>query len=487
MPTEPQRPAVKIRCPIVSRLLLTICALSLAQSASAQVDVIEDVETGRRERLLRIERAIRKAAKEAQARRPLETKEDVTYEEILADPDNIDLNFRFAKAQVNRGNLVGASATLERILMIRPDLGSIRHFYALVLYRLDSLEEAKRELERASEASLTEAQRRQVDAYLRDIRKRQRRTKLTASSSLGWGFDTNRNASPSSKRRLLSDAPVVLTGTSRKRRDTNLLSVTSLQITHDLRHQAGHQLIGSLTYFLGEQTAADDLDLQSFSVEGGAVFNTPLATITPTGFANYVYLSRETFQRSQGVKMKVERELGERIGLSASGSWTREEFDPIVENASAPERDGDRINVTVGTQYTLTPSMQLSIEGAYENKDVDDLQQSNAYQGGKLTGSHTWLLGKGQFLLSGITYTRNSYDHPDVSISAAKRRDTQLRGRISYGAPVSLLFGEWLPADILENLTATFSTEHLRSISNITNYTYSNTKLSMMLTKRVEF
>ena len=59
----------------------------------------------------------------------------VTYQQVLADPDNIDLNIRYALTQIRDGNVRGAGATLERILLIRPDLASVRVLFAIVLFR----------------------------------------------------------------------------------------------------------------------------------------------------------------------------------------------------------------------------------------------------------------------------------------------------------------------------------------------------------------
>lgn len=453
----------------------------------AQSDVREEIEAKRAERQFEIEAAIREAARQAAARKALETKETVTYEQILADPDNLDLNFRYAQSQVGRGDLVGASATLERILMIDPNLSQIRLFYALVLYRLDSLEEAEREFRLLSEMTLPDAERNQVAQYLGEIRRRQRPTKLATTLTVGWGFDSNRNAAPSSKERLIFDTPVGLTGTTKKRRDTHFLILKSLDVAHDLGAQGGHQLIGSFSYFLGEQTVADDLDLQSFSLEGGGVIKTPLADITPTGFASYLYLSRETFLRSQGVQARANRPLGDRLTLSGAGSWTREDFVGITENTAAPERTGDRVNVEAGASFLLVPTMQVSGIVGYENKDIRGTSQFNAYEGFTLTGNHTWLLGKGQFLVSGLTFTVNGYDEPDTAISSRTRRDEQLRVRLTYGVPIPLLVGGWFPSAFIEDTTATFSVEQFRSLSNIPNYTYSNTKLDLMVSKRIDF
>ena len=68
----------------------------------------------------------------------------ISYADVLKDPDNVDLNFRYAKAQLERGDVRGAAGTLERILLVTPDLPSVRMVYAIVLFRLDSMDEAER-------------------------------------------------------------------------------------------------------------------------------------------------------------------------------------------------------------------------------------------------------------------------------------------------------------------------------------------------------
>ena len=88
----------------------------------------------------------------------------IEYREILKDPDNISLNFRFARQQVQDGNIKGASATLERILLIQPDLAVVRLFYTAVLIRLDSLAEASQQLELV-QASGDPAVAAQVERY----------------------------------------------------------------------------------------------------------------------------------------------------------------------------------------------------------------------------------------------------------------------------------------------------------------------------------
>jgi hypothetical protein len=56
----------------------------------------------------------------------------VTYEEVLKDPDNVELNLGFARTQIRSGNLNGAAATLERVLLVQPRNLSVRILYAVL-------------------------------------------------------------------------------------------------------------------------------------------------------------------------------------------------------------------------------------------------------------------------------------------------------------------------------------------------------------------
>lgn len=412
----------------------------------------------------------------------------VTFEQLLADPDNVDLNFRYAKTLVARGNVLGAAATLERILLLEPEAQQVRLFYALVLLRLDNLDEAQRQLEALREQPMPDSLRRQIDRYLKEIRLRRKRTRLSSTLSVGFQYDTNRNAAASSKERLLGDTVLSLTGTSKKRDDTALLVIHSLGVTQDLGSQAGHELFGSFDYFLGEQTAVDDLDLQSFSLRAGGVYKGGNFQITPTFLASNVLLSRETFLRTQGFELKADRPLSRRMNAFALGGWTREDYSGITENSAAFQRKGERITMGLGGQYQLIPTMRLGLQGAYDKKNVSESFPYYAYTSYALGGSHTWLLGQGQFLVQGLTLSVDLYDQPDTAVSARTRRDEQLRYRVTYGAPLSLLLGRFeLLAPWIEDTTATVTFEQFRSISNVTNYTYTNVKVSAMLTKRVEF
>lgn len=409
----------------------------------------------------------------------------VTYEQVLADPDNVDLNYRYAGTQIARGDLKGAAATLERLLLLDPTLARVRLLYAVVLFRLDNLGEAERAFQEVAAIKIPPSLRAEVDDYLRQIRLRRKRTRMNASVTVGIQYDTNRNAAPSGKRRLLNDVPLALTGTSRKRPDTSFIGVQSFQVTRDLGLQGGHQVWLAADHYLAEQTYVDDLDLQSFGGELGVNLYVERATVVPSVFIDQIQLSRESFLRSHGFSLTGERPVTPKLDALGSFRLAWEDYRPVEENIAAPERTGSVAVTSVGARYALSPVMRLTLLGAYTNKDASAHYYD--YDGYSIQANHTWLLGWGQFLTSSFSFGVNGYNDADKGISARTRRDEQYRARLTYGIPVDLMTRQMLPKSLVRDLVLTFTVENFHSDSNIPNYTYTNVKTAAMLTKSFEF
>ena len=223
---------------ILSCFALVVFLTSAASFVFAE-DVTNEVQTVRRET-----RSTKQIARTADKSKEKSIEEKfrtgVTYEDVLKDPDNIQLNFRYAQNQISKNELLGASSTLERILLIDPNLIDVRLLYAVVLYRLDSLNEVQKELNILKGMTLPPEIKREVDFYEKKIKYQKRRTHFSVRESAGWGYDTNRNASPSSKQQLFFDTALDTQGSNTRKPDTHFLNVASLDVTHDLGFQAGH-------------------------------------------------------------------------------------------------------------------------------------------------------------------------------------------------------------------------------------------------------
>ncbi len=473
-----------MRCPKIFSVLTCIAfLLTLTPSGSAE-DITNETDTLRRETWSQKQTAgVAEKSKEKAAEDQLRT--GVTYEDILKDPDNIPLNIRYAQEQIARGELLSASATLERVLMVNPNLADVRLLYAVVLYRLDSLNEAQKELDALKAVTLPPAIRDQVSDYGKKIKRRKRRTHFSIRQSNGWGYDTNRNAAPSSKFQLANDQAQDLFGSNNKRGDTHFLNISSLDVTHDLGFQAGHTVFGSFTYFLQEQTNVNSLDLGSFQYELGGTYKSKWFNFTPSFVASNIFLSSESFLRTQGGNFLFEREVTKKLKAFYNFRVERQDYMNISENNDAASNKGPAFSNFWGASYILTPTMKWTSALGYTKKDAK--QKYDGYDRLSLNNTHTWILPKSQFLINTLNINFDNYEGPQISVAGMNRHDKTLRYRATYGAPLTtLLIGKILPKP-LKDITLTFTYEFYRALSNITNYSYTNSKLEGMLTKRLEF
>ncbi|MFH1725954.1 MAG: porin family protein [Elusimicrobiota bacterium] len=416
-------------------------------------------------------------AGEARKRETVEGSGEITYAQILEDPDNIDLNYRYAKLQVERGDLRGAVATLERILMVDPALPKVRLFYAVVLYRLDNLPEAERELTALRKLPMPASLLQEIDEYLKRIRRRTRRTNFDGSLGFGLQYDVNRNAAPATGRRLFGGVPVPLT-TGLRQDDTSVLLMAAARVEHDLGTQAGHKLFGELSYYRAEQTAVDTLDLQAYAFQLGAAFKRRWGDVTPSAVFDHIRLSEETYLRTRGAQLRYDKKYDNRTALFARLRVAFHDYIKTTDVPTATERTGHRTDFSYGGSHILNPTMRLGLDLGFSHQDAR--KGYNRYDRHEVRGTHAWLLGKGRFLLTSMTLHVDRYSEPDTAIFNQRRADDTVRLGSTFGAPLGLI------APPLKDLLWTFTYEYFHSNSNIENYGYTNNKVSTMFTYRWE-
>jgi hypothetical protein len=328
-----------------------------------------------------------------------------------------------------------------------------------------------------------------VEEQIKKIRLRQKRTRFTVRQTAGYGIDNNRNAAPNSKTNLFSDIPTALSGTDLQRRDTNFVIVQNANVNHDLGFQAGHEVFGEFTYFLQEQTQVDNLDLQSFGGKAGGTFKSKLVNATLTFFMSHLFLSRETFLRTQGANVELNRTLNDRWSVSFTSNLERQNYRNISDNTSGAQRKGPEAEQDLSVSFLASPAMKLTSGIGYTYKQAEE--QYYAYKGINLTGSFLWLLGKGQYFLQSIEGNFDYYNEPDFGRASVSRKDRSLRLRTTYGIPFSLFkIGKILPKyldDVMGDITVGVTYEFYRALSNITNYTYNNHKFSGTISKTWSF
>jgi hypothetical protein len=440
--------------------------LLAAVPAASQTNV--DRESQDRSRRGELEKKAAEAADKAAS-----TSGDISFDAILKAPGDIDLNERFAREQIQKGDLRGAASTLERVLILAPGRDRARLLYAAVLYRLDALVDAERELRviigRLAPADVIA----EANAYLKLVEGKRRKTHFDARVTAGYGYDDNRNAASDHDQALFFGTPIVLNPNSRRQDDTNVTLSAALGASRDFGGSKPQRLFAGVGYYRGEQTRLNNLDLQAYSAHAGLGLRFLGLELTPAAGFDHVLLSQASYLRGTWQSLRVAKKLRAPVTLWAEGRREDQDFlrTQLVPNGN--DRKGDQYDMSLGAVWVATPRDRLGLSGGHRRKLAKNVVQ--AYRRESVGVDYTRLLGRGTFLTFGVTGQFDRYDRPDAAISTDARNDDAVITNLLVGAPLTLF---WKP---LKGFTGTLGWERFSQHSNIITYTYSNNRLSALV------
>jgi hypothetical protein len=388
----------------------------------------------------------------------------------------------------------GAAGTLERILLVTPNLPQIRLTYAIVLYRLDNISEAEREFLALKKLKMADSLRGEIDRYLAAIQQRRKKTKYKVQVSFGLKRDSNVNSAARRGSVLVVGLPFQPIGRALKQADFALLGYVSGEVRQDLGLQARDELIVSGSYFQNEQFAIDPQDIHAGSMDVALKLLYENFTFTPKFTYTNLRLSREKFFSGYAAELRFDRrEVLPAWGIEGHflARGTRENFHRIFESGSGLQQTGFRWEWQAGLEKQISPAQHLEATAKFTRK----LPQSfapNDYRGYELGLRHTWALSDGQFLLSNASFENRLYKQSDPVVTPFQvRHDQTLRMSITYGAPVGLLFDTLNITtpylDELRNFTWTFTGELTEQLSNIRNFSHANRRAQTMFTRTWKF
>ncbi|TDQ84025.1 hypothetical protein A8950_0571 [Dongia mobilis] len=411
--------------------------------------------------------------------------DNVSYDQVLEDPDNIELGYRYALTQIRRDDLLGASATLDRLILLAPGEPNIRALRAIVLYRLDNLREAEKEFDDILALDIDPVLRSNIERYAAELGRRNQQTRMSLLTSFGYQYDTNRSGAPNSGRLRTFLGTFDVAPDGRKEDDHSLTGFTRFTIEHDLPTQERHSLFGSLSLYAADQFQLDDYDTYDIGAEIGGRFEFGQVFLTPNLSYDHLILGDESYLDSIVAGLRADHRLNDPVNLWARADIAYLDYRNTAQYPTGDLQSGGDVAATIGTDLYFGSSHRLTVSAGYGRFNADVEWES--YQGPQLGLNHTWLLGDGAFLMTGLSGEYQDYDMADPVTGLASRHDWVYRARTTLGVPVQTLFmaEEWPAA--LAGLTMSIYGEYYRADSNITNYDYDNVRAGATLSKRWEF
>jgi tetratricopeptide (TPR) repeat protein len=410
---------------------------------------------------------------------------DAAFQEVLKDPGNLEKNLTYADALVKAGDLEGAVAVLERLVLIFPERAELHLTLGKLYQRLNSDAAAAQAFDSAISAPVTTPQ---IKAEAEELRTRA--LKRTATSQLsgalyaGMQYQTNATAGVDSHS-LWADG-VLVHRPHHDGPDDDITGVLGFNLTHkyDFGRQNGMALESRLSGF--GQLFADNTRLDTARIAGQVGLGFAPAPSTTSDWrlqprVNFEAVSTDGqwLEGGGGPGLGVTYAVNDTLGLEFGYDAIYRNYAHVGALGDTEDYTGFEQNGIVTVTWLALPGTTLVASlggrGADTEKDFLDyagVQSSlgvyQAYGSPIAALPQDWLVG----LFAGYEY--RWYDSPDDSINPNRsRRDSIWQFNLGNTIPLS------------DSWSLTQQVEYLLDDSNLRNYSYDN--LTVALSARWRF
>ena len=369
---------------------------------------------------------------------------DPDYGNVLKAPDDAEFTLAYAQKRANAGDLIGAAAALERLLLIKPNWHAARLFYAAVLIRLDDLQAAKRELTLLKDVKLAADQEAERTKYERLADHKTARTRFSGEASIGLAYDSNAVAALANAVNLGAGIPVEDDGLA-------ILASARLGVATQLSDRV--ELFGGIAAL--SKTDISGPDQRYIRADGnlGVGFAAGGLGVRASGIVRDVSIFGSHYETDYGGRLEVTRKLNPRTGLNAALEVVQQNYnepDFAVDPQGNQGRDGARIDGEVGFVTRLTARQTFAFNIGYEDKDAS--YRPFAYHGAFASVAYSALLGRGSYLSFAGQVRDYRYKAADLLITPVVRHDVRSFARLALGGPLSAFTASGSTADFREHL-----------------------------------
>jgi hypothetical protein len=387
---------------------------------------------------------------------------EISYADILADPDNPALNQQFARERLASGQAKAALAAVERVLVAEPTNLGARLFRAEVLAALGADLQAEGELRALAALPLPANIKARVKTMQAQIDRR--RKKFTAQANLSFGYTQNDNAAnwPSDNTILFQGRPQDSEGVNRYKlprldtpensadlddyitapaEDTVSTTVLALSGNYDLGGENWRSLFISAA---GNQNGGGDtgyMDGTTSSFATGLVYKSRRFTLVPR--LSHAQVENDFEERLgnyaiHGASLVTEYQAGSRNVVTLSFGQTNLRFE-----GDKSVNDTDTLSGSFGWESQLGKRVSATLGSFYQNVD----SRGNRDLDKTLSGVNMSLrlgLARGQFLtLSGSSLEtehdnvysqsyRRALQNGETEADGDKRADDITSTNVSY-------------------------------------------------------
>lgn len=361
------------------------------------------------------------------------------FDEMMRDPSNLDIAFRYAELSSRSGDLEGAAATLERMLIFSPGLPRLQLELGVIYFRLGAYDTAKSYFDQALAApDVPPEVKAKVAPYLVSIADKGMTERFSGSVTTGLRYQSNANAAPetrSIRTTLLAD-PLLLDSAAIGASDVNGFIAGNFQYSRDLEGQ-GDRFEASLQTYGALYAERDELNTGFAELTVGPSFNLERFSIEDAylglyGILGGVTLKDDPYLVSGGAGISFVKLLSPATRMTLRGEYRAESFKDSDLRPTASQRDGTRIRGQIGLQHQWNSQLLLYTNLSAEHREADRDYLSYTEGGITIGGTYSfaspfprqaepWLVG----LNAG--YIKREYDKNDPVFSRTEAEDDDER------------------------------------------------------------
>ncbi len=394
--------------------------------------------------------------------------DDALLAQMLKDPSNLDVSFRYAELATQRGDYEAAIGALERMLLYNANLPRVRIELGALYYRLGSYAMAKSYFEAAIGGGVPPETKAKVDVFLAEIDRRTSPDQFSAFAWMGGRYQTNANAGPGSTLVRVIGEDVTLNNQFAKQPDWNSFAFASFGYSHDLGNQRGDTIEATGLGYYSKQFIAEQFDLGIAELQVGPRFALFPETVTGAslklyGIANVVGLGGSEYFNTLGSGVSSRFQLGVFTVVEPSFEYRHRDF---FDSASFPtngEQSGHLMTTAVAAEGLIPGLTKFALRLAYDRNDASfdafTYDRWSIDAGIPIEFTTNWGGARRWVVTQNVGYSWTNYAAPDPTIdSVIVQRDREWR------------VGGTIDMQIHDNIGVRTQLQYVRIRSDLSNY-----------------
>lgn len=423
---------------------------------------------------------------------------EVSWLDLLQNPDNIALNEQFISERLASGDLPAALSAVERVIAANPADVPLRLLRAEILVNLANDTLAIGELDALDQLPLLPDQKRAVANLRRVIESRAKRWHTIASATLGITGSDNANKYPSSGLMDFQLTPISLPstqayestgGATKTIRELAATASISVNSSYELANQDRDSVMVGVSQSESKGRKYHYLTSGTTTAFAGANLKLLGLQFQPMVRLNETKSKTSADSTIATASLTTGKKLFETLQTYATAEYSIVNRIPSTSFVTANQNDGHSRTFKLGASAAVIPEITIFAEGTYGAFNPMETRYSagtNAYllSLGNTNRSKSGTIGiagsptKHSRLTAAVTATNTKYPYME-NTSRKFRRDSQTR------TSLGLQLAGGMFADSMRNFSFALNAAQTKNDSNIKQYDYKKSDVSVTMRYRL--